>query len=229
MTVQATPTDSTDESRTHWHFTPRIQSLGFFVYSGKIGCENPTFDFNVNLEKNNWGYFFFKSIDMENIHSQNNFALTMVYRKLTIGQRLTVTPYLGFLIDQTHNIVGANSDVSLVLTTSYKLNEHWRLDNSAIFPPLMIEPSSKDWTNRFRIIYRHEHVELTILSWHNNKIFDGTTYISEGFSAYYNKIKISEHAYLNTGITGLWMLDTSDEESNPKRNGVLLTLSVEFN
>jgi hypothetical protein len=145
-----------------------------------------------------------------------------------VNDRLSFTPYVGFLLDQAHSVADKGSDVSFILTSTFKASDRITLDYSAIFPHVMLHPERADWINRFRIIYATPHTEITFFSWHNNRVFDHADYFSGGLSLNYKNISLSKRLYLSTGITGLRMMTTSDEESNPKRNGLLLTIALVF-
>src|SRR5436190_17448269 len=61
-------------------FTTRLHSKGLFTYSGRISSDNPAFDVNFTYDRKHWGYMFFKAIDLYDHRSNNNFALTTIYK-----------------------------------------------------------------------------------------------------------------------------------------------------
>ena len=90
----------------------------------------------------------------------------------------------------------------------------------------MLEPEMRDWVNRFRILYSKGHVDITLMGWHNNSVFDEVEYTTCGASIFYSRAKLSEGLMLNAGVTGLAMAHTSDEKATPSVHGVFFTLGL---
>jgi hypothetical protein len=208
--------------------TVRIHSMGMFSYSGRIVSNNPSCDINFTYEKKNAGVMVLKAANFYDLRAQNNFSLFLVYRNFHIGKSLTVTPNIGFIADQQHKIVGSGSDAISIITTSLKVSKHFTFDNSMIFSDLIAKRKTRDWLNRFRLLYSKDHVDATLSIWHNNNVFDCSQYLSGGLGVFYSRIKMSEKISMNTGVTGMIMFATSDKESFPKRNGLVFTVATVF-
>jgi hypothetical protein len=208
--------------------TIRMHSLGYFSYTGRIISDNPAADLHFNYERKNWGFLVFKAMDLYDHRTANNFTLALGYRNFHIGKRLVITPYAGAALEQCRQVADRGSDVTFILTTTLKLNKKLSIDNSTLFSNLVLEPQTRDWVNRFRILYSRDHVDLTLLAWHNNKVFDTAGYFSGGFNAAYSRIKVSDRMNLSTGLTGLVMIQSSDQRSCPKKNGLLFTVAALF-
>src|SRR6266850_1047173 len=86
--------------------TTRLSSLGLFSYSGRIISGRPALDFNFNYERKKWGFLFFKAFDLYNHLSENNFAIGLVYKNFPLSDKLTITPYGGFVLEQTRKMAG---------------------------------------------------------------------------------------------------------------------------
>jgi len=91
---------------------------------------------------------------------------------------------------------------------------------------MVLEPENRDWTNRIRLMYQGDHLDVTYFNWHNNGLFDTCGHFSTGLNVSYAKIKVSDHVTLSTGITGLLMLKTTNPEDTPKKNGILFTIAA---
>jgi hypothetical protein len=224
------PADTLTEKKSaiRTKLTIRIHSMGMFSYSGRIVSNNPSCDVNFTWERKNIGITMLKAANFYDLRARNNFSLFLVYRNIHIRQALTITPNIGFIADQQYKIVGRGSDAIAILTTSIKLNMHLTFDNSMIFSDLIVQRETIDWVNRFRLLYSKDHLDLTLSMWHNNNIFDCSHYLSTGLSMVYSHIKVNEKIYLNTGITGMMMIETSDQESFPKKNGLVFTVATVF-
>ncbi len=208
--------------------TTRLNSLGYFSYSGRIISDNPSVDFNFNYERKNWGFLIFKAADLYDHRTPNNFTFALLYKNFHVGKRLVITPYGGAALEQCNRIADRGSDAAFVLTTTLKLTKNFSIDNSMVFSNLVLEPHIRDCVSRFRIMYSKDHVDLTLLAWHNNKVFDTSCYFSGGLNIAYSRIKVSDRLNLSTGLTALVMIESSDQQACPKKNGLVFTVAATF-
>ncbi len=155
--------------------------------------------------------------------------MAMVFTKLSIGDRLTITPYAGFIIDQIEGFADEGSDLGAIVISKLKLSQYLSIDHSAVLSNLALAPHHRDWTNRLRLIFESGHYNVTWLGWHNNKLLDESGYCSSGLSASYNKINVAENIFLNAGITAFKMINTSGGEVRSNKDGLLMTLSLVLN
>jgi hypothetical protein len=208
--------------------TTRLHSFGMFGYAGQIANENPVADINFTYERKAWSFLIFKAVDLHAIHSDYNFTLTLLYKSFHIGKRVTFTPNFGFAIEQRFSFADHGSDAIVLLITACKLNDHLTLEHCARFGNVMIEQQEFDWLNRLRLIHSAKHIDLMMMGWHNNKVFDDTQYTTLGAGIAYSRIKVSDHVKLSTGITGLLVAETSDENNCPRKHGIQFTLAAAF-
>jgi hypothetical protein len=225
--------DSTEnlemQKRSRLKLTARIHSLGVFGYGGMIANETPAFDLNVTYEGTHWGCFVFKAADLYDLHSHYNFTLALAYLKIQPVHNVTVLPYMGFAIDQTENVFGHDSDGMAILITTLKLSDKFSVEHCGRFSNTFIKTEWFDWLNRIRLLYNKDHVSVMIAGWHNNGVFDQSTYTSLGFSAGYIKIKVSEEIFLSTTLTGILMAANSDEAERSDQSGLSFTIAATMN
>jgi len=192
-----------------------------------LASDNPAADAYFNYTRSNgFGFQVFKAVDLYDLHGDNNFSLGLVFKHLKVNDRLTITPYAGGVLEQSHHVVGKGSDFIGQLATSYKITPRLTIDHLALFPSLVLEREDVDWVNRFRIIYSAKHLDATLWGWSNNKVLDENTYTTAGTSLYYNRIPVKGKLMLGMGITGLKVLKTSDLQDCPKKDGVLLSMTA---
>lgn len=219
--------DSTTSNKknSNLKLTTRIHSLGLFNYSGRISSNNPAFDINLNYDRHAWGFMMFNVVDMYDQRSGNNFTLALLYKKIKLGNRISITPNTGFAIEQ----YGREKGDRHIIITAIKINPKLTIDNSMLFANVIVDRHWLDWVNRFRMLYAlDEHVDFTFSLWHNNKVFDTEDYFSYGMNMSYSRIKISDRILLNTGVTCLVMAASSDVEMFPKQNGIVFTIGAVF-
>lgn len=233
-TAAISPPDTTDSANSvkspsaHWRLTGRIHSKGIFMFGGRVGSENPTFDFSFTYERKKWGLLFFKGQDFYDHTTFYNFALVALYKNIKINDQLTITPYLGTFLEQANSIADRGSDAVAIITTTYKISPKLTLEEMSLFGNLIIEPEESDWVNRLRLMYATKHLDVIPALWHNNNVLDHSSYWSAGLNVAYSRMAVAEHLYLSAGITGLLVLQTSDESANPKRNALMLTLGLQW-
>ena len=227
------PTDSLENIKksvyqTHIRSTARIHTKGMFTYGGRISSDNPAFDINFIYDRKKWGFLFYKAFDLKDHTTANNFTLAVLYKNFKLGKRLTFTPNVGVLLEQPHQFADHGSDLVFITTTAFKVNPKLTLEHTALFGNLVIEPETRDYVNRLRLLYSAKHLDVTYMLWHNNSMFDTNTYLSTGLSIAYSRIPIADHFYMSVGLTELSMLQSSDERSIPEANQILFSLSLQF-
>ncbi len=223
----AAPLDSAkrkEHKKSSLRVATRLHSMGLFSYGGRLVSGSPVMDINLNYSRKTWGFQFFKAVDLRDSHTPINFALAVVNKSFHVGRQITITPSAGFLFEQFESIADHGSDAVVILTTAFKVNSHLTLEHSALAGNLVLEPEMRDWVNRLRLMYSIHHVDLTLMGWHNNPVFDSSDYFTLGASLFYSRLNISKGVTLNAGITGLYMPYTSNEAAVPVINGAFFTL-----
>ncbi len=216
------------EPRSHWRLTARLHNQGIFNFGGRVGSNNPTGDVNFTYDRKKWGFLFFKGHDFYDHNTFYNFALLTVYKNFKLSEKVTITPSIGSFLEQANSIADRGSDIVSILTTTVRLNQNFSVEYMSLFGNLVIEPAERDWVNRVRLLYFGKHLDVITSFWHNNSVFDHSSYWSTGLNVAYSRIKVADHFYLSTGVTSLVMLQTSDETANPKKNVLMLTVGMQW-
>jgi hypothetical protein len=208
--------------------TVRIHSKGMFNFGGRICTDNPAVDINFIYDRKQWGLLAFKAFDLVDHTSPNNFSLIVLYKNFKLGKRLTFTPNIGTILEQTHSFADHGSDAVIIAITAFKLSPHLTIDHTALFGNLLFEPDFQDWVNRIRLLYSQKHVDVTATLWHNNQVLDEAEYASCALTIAYSRIKLSNHLNASLSVTDLGMITSSDEESVPKGNKIMFTAAIQF-
>lgn len=216
------------ESLIRWRLTTRLHSKGMFMYAGQLGSDNPTFDVNFTLEYKKWGLLIFKGLDLQDHETDYNFALLSVFRNLKLSDKITFTPYVGTFLEQPNHFADEGSDAVCILITTIKLGPLVTFEHMALFGSLVFQTENLDWANRFRLTYSAKHIDIVASIWHNNIVFDNSSYATSGLNVAYGRMKVAKHIFLSAGVTGMATLYTSDEEKNPSANRVMFTLAAQW-
>jgi hypothetical protein len=230
ITLWAQPKDSIkiEKKAMHWRLTARLHSQAIFNYGGRLATENPSFDINFTIEKNNWGFFLFKGVDLYDHYTFYNFSLISVYRNFKLSNKITFTPYVGSFLEQEQGVADHGSDAVVILITTAKLHPQLSFEHLSLFGNLILVPEQRDWVNRFRLSYVHGHWDVVSTAWWNNHVLDHNDHLTTGLSVAYSRIKAKEHLFFSVGMSGLYMLHTSDAEANPYKNALLITVSAQL-
>ena len=217
-----------EKAPLHWRLTTRVHSKGIFTYGGRLGTDNPTFDVNFTLEYKKWGLLIFKGLDLKDHETDYNFALIAAYRNFKLSDKITFTPYVGGFLEQPDHFADEGSDAVCILITAIKLRPHLTFEHMALFGSLVYQQQDLDWVNRFRLTYAGKHLDVVASIWHNNSLFDNSSYATSGLNIAYSRMKIMKQIFLSVGATGLVTLYTSDEEENPSANRVMFTFAAQW-
>jgi hypothetical protein len=225
--------DSAEIVKTKQKTTPtittRVHTMGLFMYMGKVVNHNPAADiFFTYSTRSGWGVSAFKVVDLNDIHSHNNFAFVFVHKSFHLGKRITVSPYAGVALEQQHSFASHGSDIMLQLNSSFRINKNFTVEHIAMFNNVAIETHYADWTNRVRVLYSNGHVDLSGFFWHNNGLIDNGNYTSSGISAFYNRVPISKRLFLGAGLTTLSTVQSSNPEKIPTQTGFQFTTILTF-
>jgi hypothetical protein len=214
--------------KAHFRSSVRFHNEGQFQFGGRMVSTNPGMDFSINYDRKAWGFIMFKAQDLINSNTGFNFMLAAFNKNFKIGKRLTITPTVGALLEQSRTFADQGSDVALILFTTYKLSTHLNLEYATLFGNFVVYTPEKDWVNRLRLTYSTKHVDVILSGWHNNHVFDEYDYITYSASIFYGRVKIADHLFWQIGATCLRMPYTSSEVAYPTTNGLYITTGITF-
>lgn len=215
-------------SQLHLRITPRIHTKGLFTYGGQVGTDNPSFDINVTFEYKQWGFLMYKGVDLIDHTTDYNFSLITLFRNFKLSDRITFTPYVGTILEQSEHFADTGSDAVCILITSVKLLPGFTAEHMGMFGNLVFEPTHMDWVNRFRFTYSGKHLDVITSLWHNNQVFDESYYLTGGINIAYSRIRVAKHLLLSTGITGLSTFHTTEDDSAHPKDALQLTLAAQW-
>jgi hypothetical protein len=207
-------------------FTLRLNSLGMFNYGGRIVSRNPSADFMYVREGRHLSIQAFKAFDLYDVHTEMNFAAAFLYKNLSVGKRLVISPGAGFIASQLHSIADRGSDFAARVVLSYKVSAEITFEHTTLFTNLALKTDDLDWVNRFRLTYSKKSIDASISVWHNNKVLDDAAYLTTALNVTYARVRISDHLLLNTGVTSVIMPYSNNKELNPKKNGLFITVAA---
>jgi hypothetical protein len=131
--------------------SPRINSAGYFPFTGAVLNHNVNFDFTVDFEKANRGFILFQSFDLQNKNSPINYFQPCVFEKFPVGASLSFAVYFGYLFSQMYSFSDkGESDYFGALTQNCTLSKKLRVENTMLFGNLTTQTNL---VNRLELLY----------------------------------------------------------------------------
>jgi hypothetical protein len=218
-------TDSTmggAKRATVTRLTTRIHSAGFFNFSGRLGSSNPAIDLTFLYENQGFGASIFTARDLYDRHSENNFIFGVLYKRFVVTKKFSITPHVGTVMEGWGETFG---DRVLVIS-SWKVSKRFTIDETTLVANAFSRQQN-EWLNRLRIIFSQtDQLQFILSNWHNNAVFDESEYLSASLQASYSRIKVTDHAFLQTAVSYFMMAKSNEEISKGQKNGVVITVAL---
>jgi hypothetical protein len=211
------------EAKKVTRFTTRLHSTGFFNFSGRIGSPTPAADINFLYEKRGYGASIFTVRDLYDKNSDNNFSFGILYKRITVSKKFSITPNAGVVMSN----FGEDFGDRIFVITAYKATPRLTIDETSLVANLLNTSQEKEWINRIRFIYAQTNQLQFILSnWHNTKVFDANAYLSGAVQALYSRIKLSDHLQAQTSLAFFVMAKSSEEVPKQEKSGLMFTFAI---
>lgn len=205
--------------------TTRLHSTSHFPFTGSFINRHLNFDVNVYYEKNRTGFFLFKAQDLEDKHGFVNYFQPGVFRRFPVGKKVVLSFFGGYLFNQTAGFSDKDSDVWGAFNASWSINEHFKIENTALFFNLTKPELNTQWANRTVFSAMYSDFKFDLYLWHNIVFESNFQFTSGALAVTFPKIHISE----KIKIQNSFMYQSYLSENKPSwsmRNGFLFTIAV---
>lgn len=91
--------------------TPRLNSAGYFPFTGTYVNKNVNADINLFYEYKGNGFFLFKSQDLVDSHSIINYLQSGIFHTFNISPVFKLRAFFGYLFSQTNGFKDEGSDI----------------------------------------------------------------------------------------------------------------------
>jgi len=179
--------------------SPRLNSAGYFPFTGALLNHHANFDFTVAFEKNNYGFFLFQSFDLVDNKSYINYFQPAAFKKFPLSSSLTLGVYFGYLFSQTNSFKDkGESDYFGALSQHWDINKKLRLENTMLFGDLTIQPKL---INRLLLLYTVKKFRFDFCL-HQRVVFDTKDLTaSAAIAVNLPKLKITDRFSVQPTIT----------------------------
>lgn len=214
------PKDST--SSNVFVVTPRINSTGHFPFTGSLINHHINADVNVFFNSRYFGFFVFKSHDLQEAHSIVNYLQPGVFANINLSSNFKVRTFFGYLLSQANGFRDADSDYYTAATFYWTMGNGFRIENTALFYDLNLGTKLAD---RFLLVWEKGKFRTDLYLWHRVILEADNHATSAMIGVTFPPIKISNHASLLFTSSYQNYL-TENKPSYALRNGFLFSLAM---
>ncbi len=202
--------------------SPRINSEGYFPFTGAVLNHNVNFDFTVVFEKANRGFILFQSFDLQNKNSPINYFQPCAFEKFPVGTSLSFGVYLGYLFSQMYSFSDkGQSDYFGALTQNCTLSKKLRVENTMLFGNLTTQ---LNLVNRLELLYTLDKFSIDVYL-HERVIFETKDLSTSGAVAVnLPRVKLADKLFAVATLTYNNYL-SKNRPSYALENGFFLSLA----
>jgi hypothetical protein len=205
--------------------TPRFNSAGHFPFTGALINKNVIFDLNVFFEYKNYGFFIFKSWDLEDRHSIANYLQPGVFRRFALSDKFFVRIFFGYVFSQTSGFRDAESDYYTAAVGYWTINDYLKLENTALFFDLR---QSAKLANRLLLTWQIKSFKIDFYLWQRYVFEDGTHPTSGSVAVNFPRINLSGSLAIQTTFSYQGYL-TGSKPGFARRDGFLFLIAFPIN
>ena len=152
--------------------TPRLNTAGYFPFTGAMLNHNLNFDINIFYEHKGYGFFVFKSVDLQDSHSYINYLQPGIFWKFQVGPKLQLGVFFGYLFSQTNGFHDKESDIYSALVGYWTITDRLKLENTMLFFDLT---QTEKMADRLLISYTLSGFKFDFYVWHR-WVFDESSH-----------------------------------------------------
>jgi hypothetical protein len=210
-------------TRPDFVITPRLNSAGYFPYTGALLNKNTNFDVNVFFEyRSKYGFFLFKSVDLEDRRSYVNYLQPGIFRTFQATKNFKLRLFFGYVFSQTRGFRDPDSDYYTALVGYYTIGENMKLENTALFYDLA---NSAKLANRLLLSWSVASFTAEFYVWHRIVFDDNSQATSASFAITLPGIIISPSTSIKTTISYQGYL-TENKPDFAMRDGFLFQVAI---
>jgi hypothetical protein len=170
-----------DSSRTRmeWAITPRLNSAGHFPFTGSLVNQNINADINIFAESRNWGFFLFKSHDLQERNSLINYFQPGIFGNARLSDRIRLRFFVGYIFSQVHSFRDPDSDYYAAPVLYWTISEHLKLENCVLVYDIA---NNAKVANRFLVYWNGGKFRIDFYLWHRADFEDEQYATSAGLA-----------------------------------------------
>lgn len=208
-------------TRMEWALTPRLNSAGHFPFTGSLVNRNINADINIFAETRRWGFFLFKSHDLQEKNSLINYLQPGIFGNASVSDHIRLRFFVGYIFSQAHSFRDPDSDYYAAPVVYWTISQRLKLENCLLVYD--IKKNAK-MANRFVMFWNTGKVRIDFYLWHRAD-FDNQHYATSAGLAI-NSPPVSLAETVKVMITGSYQGYVSETKpAYALRDGFVLSLA----
>ncbi|HEY5822760.1 MAG TPA: hypothetical protein VIT44_00250 [Cyclobacteriaceae bacterium] len=207
---------------------PRLNSAGYFPFTGALLNHNTNFDVNFVYEHQAFGLLLFKSVDLQEKKSPINYLQTALFKHFPVGKTTSLRVFFGYVFSQTQAFRDEkDSDYFGAVTFYWDINSRLRLENIILYNDITIQQKI---VNRLLLMYTLNDFRFDF-SIHERIVFETAHWSTSAvWTVNFPKLKLTKHLAAQTTVAYQNYL-THNRPGFALKNGFLFSLSfpLQFN
>lgn len=214
------PSDST--TRNVLVITPRLNSTGHFPFTGSLINHHLNADINVFYDSKYFGFFIFKSHDLQETHSIVNYLQPGIFANIPLSSTLKLRTFFGYLFSQANGFKDSDSDYYTAATLYWTIGNGFRLENTALFYDLNLGTKLAE---RLLFVWEKGKFRADLYFWHRLVLEKNNHATSGMLGITFPPINLSDNVSLLFTSSYQQYL-TTNKPGYALRNGFLFSLAM---
>lgn len=215
------PTDDSTKVKSTLTLTPRLNSAGYFPFTGSIINHHVNMDVNLFYEKGGRGFFLFKSFDPVDVHSSINYFQPGAFVTIRPRSAFRLRVFAGYLFSQTTHFRDEDSDFYSALGIYWDITPQVKVQHTVLYYD--VQTNSK-LANRLLVTWQSKALKVDVYLWHRWVMEEHSEAISGSVAVTYS-LELSERCRME--LTGSYLSYLTQEmPSYALRRGLVLTVGI---
>jgi hypothetical protein len=205
--------------------TPKLNSAGYFQYSGALFNYHPNIELNVTVNYRRLGAFITKYHDFVDSHSPVNYTTVGLYGSVQINQRVKVTPYTGYFFAQKHSFMDKASDLWAGLVIRLTISKSIWIENTTLVSNLLHHKSAMALANRLNATLMIRKFRLDTYAYYTHSMHTPLHGVSTSFAVTSPEWALSHTVSMKVQVSFLQQV-THEWPADAYERGLLASLIV---
>ena len=222
------PASKADQQPYSFSLTAKLHSTGHSIYSGQYLNHHPNAEINLSYKYRRFGASITKSTDVADLHSSVNFTTIGLSESFKLSESLTVMPYVGLFLRQSHSFADDASDAWACVVVRYRLTSFFTIENTGLVSNLIRHHSKVSLANRFNATVAIGKIKFDAYAWYCHSRNSKSHFVSTSLAITSPDWVISPSISARLQVAMLQQI-ASEKPEGSMRRGALVSLIVPVN
>jgi hypothetical protein len=222
------PVSKADHQPYSFSLTTKLHSTGHSIYSGQYLNHHPNAEINLSYKYKGFGASITKSVDVVDPQSSVNFTTIGVSESFKLSESLTVMPYVGLFLRQSHAFADDASDAWACVVVRYRLTSFFTVENTVLVGNLIRHHTKASLANRSNATLWIGKIKVDVYGWYCHSRNSKSHFVSTSLAVTSPDWVISPSISARLQVALLQHVSPERPEGAMKRGG-LVSLIVPIN